>query len=275
MIEKAYGKINISLDIVGKRSDGYHELDMIMVPVGIYDTLYLKKDKEMSFVSNCSLRWDESNLIYKAVMLMKKTFSLDSNYSIRLIKRIPEQAGMAGGSADCAAVMRLINKVEKLCLSREELAGLGVKLGADVPFCIYQEAARVKGIGEKIRALPEHEKYDVVIIKPDKGVSTAAAFKMADEGECLHPGMDKVEELYLSHGELETVMGNSLQQPAISMLPEIEDILNECKKAGFTKSLMTGSGSAVFALVEKHQNVTEFIKRMKKKYKFTYKTQII
>ena len=106
MIEKAYGKINISLDIVGKRSDGYHELDMIMVPVGIYDTLYLKKDKEMSFVSNCALRWDESNLIYKAVMLMKKTFSLDSNYSIRLIKRIPEQAGMAGGSADCAAVRR-------------------------------------------------------------------------------------------------------------------------------------------------------------------------
>ena len=275
MIEKAYAKINISLNIVGKRADGYHELDMIMVPVNIYDTLYLKKSREMSFVTESELKWDNSNLIYRAVMLMKETYSLNSNYSIRLVKRIPEQAGMAGGSADCAAVMRLINKVEKLGLSNGELADLGVRLGADVPFCIYQQAARVQGIGEKIRLLPEHEKYDVLIIKPEKGVSTKLAFEMADTGDCEHPAMDEVEKLYLSHGELEKAMGNSLQKPAIILLPEIGEILNDCKKAGFNRCLMTGSGSAVFVLLAKHQNVTEFRKSLLKKYKFVCKTQII
>lgn len=275
MIEKAYAKINISLNIVGKRSDGYHELDMIMVPVNIYDTLYLKKSQEMSFVSDCALKWDSSNLIYKAVMLMKETYSLNNSYSIRLIKRIPEQAGMAGGSADCAAVMRLINRVEKLGLSKEELADLGVRLGADVPFCIYQQAARVQGIGEKIRLLPEYEKYDVLIIKPEKGVSTKLAFEMADNNECKHPDMDEIEKLYLNHGELEKVMGNSLQIPAIKLLPDIEEIINECRNKGFNKCLMTGSGSAVFVLLEKHQNVSLFINELKKKYNFAYKTQII
>lgn len=275
MIEKAYAKINISLDIKGRRADGYHELDMIMVPISLYDTLYMSRADEMSFESNTSLGFDEGNLIYKAVMLMKETFKLQSDYRIKLIKRIPEQAGLAGGSADCAAVLRLINRIEKLGLSEEQLAELGVKLGADVPFCIYQKAARVQGIGEKIRLLPQYERYDAVLIKPDEGVSTGKCFTIADSTDCDHPDMDEVEKCYLKHEGLEKVMGNSLQKPAISLLPAIGDIINECRKLGYEKVLMSGSGSAVFVLTERNEDVRKILKTFKKKYKFAAKYHIL
>ena len=275
MIEKAYAKINISLNVVGRRDDGYHELDMIMVPVSLYDTIYMNKAEKMSFESNTSLKWDETNLMYRAVMLMKEIYGIDSNYRVKLIKRIPEQAGMAGGSADCAAVLRLISRLEKLGLSREELAQLGVKLGADVPFCVYQQPARVQGIGEKIRLLGEHDRYDVLIIKPEEGVSTGKCFALADGTECEHPDMDKVEECYLNQKGLEKVMGNSLQKPAISLLPEIGEIINEAKSMGFDKVLMTGSGSAVFVLVHENEDVRKIMLCFKKKYKFVFKCHII
>ncbi len=275
MIEKAYGKINISLNLVGRRADGYHELDMVMVPVNVYDTVYMSKSDEMSFESDSELRWDESNIMYKAVELMKHEYNIKSNYKIRLIKRIPAQAGMAGGSADCAAVLRLINRIEKLGLTAEQLAQTGVRLGADVPFCIYQQAARVKGIGERIRVLADHEKYQVILIKPQEGVSTAEAFRSADNGECEHPDMDLVEEKYLKHELTQDVMGNSLQQPAIKLVPVIADIINECRKAGFDKVLMTGSGSTVFVLHDGESDVAPFVRRMKKKYIFVINTQII
>lgn len=275
MIEKAYAKINISLNIIGRRTDGYHELDMIMVPVSLYDTIYMSKAREMSFESDTALGWNEGNLMYRAVELMKERFDLRSNYRVKLIKRIPEQAGMAGGSADCAAVLRLINRLEKLNLSNEQLAEIGVSLGADIPFCVYQKPARVQGIGEKIRLLEDHKRYDVILIKPSEGVSTGKAFNLADSSECEHPDMDKVEECYLKQEGLEKVMGNSLQKPAISLLPAIGEIIEEARAAGFDRVLMTGSGSAVFILVNEKDDVRKMMKHYQKKYKFVTKCHII
>ena len=275
MIEKAYAKINISLNIIGKRADGYHELDMIMVPVSLYDTVHLNRAEEMSFESNTSLGWNEGNLMYRAVELMKDRFDLKSNYRVRLIKRIPEQAGMAGGSADCAAILRLINRLEKFGLTDEQLAEIGVSLGADVPFCVHQKPARVQGIGEKIRLLGEHDRYDVIIVKPSEGVSTGRAFALADSSEGEHPDMDKVEECYLKQEGLEKVMGNTLQKPAISLVPVIGEIIEEARSAGFDKVLMTGSGSAVFMLIDGNENVRKMMNQYQKKYKFVTKCHII
>ena len=182
---------------------------------------------------------------------------------------------MAGGSADCAAVLRLINRLEKLGLNTKELADIGVKLGADVPFCVYQQPARVQGIGEKIRLLGEHDRYDILIIKPEEGVSTGKCFALADSTECEHPDMDKVEECYLAHNGLEKVMGNSLQKPAISLLPEIGEIINEARMMGYDRVLMTGSGSAVFILIQKNEDTRKISNHFKKKYKFVSKYHII
>ena len=275
MIEKAYGKVNISLDIVGIREDGYHLLDMIMVPVNIYDTLEMVKAEETTFTSNTDLPYDSGNLIYKAVELMKKEFSISSNYRIKLIKRIPQQAGMAGGSADAAAVLRLINRLEKLNLSNQQLADLGVRLGADVPFCVYQKPARVQGIGEKIRLLDLKQTYGIVIVKPFEGVSTREAFRLADSSECVHPDMDEVERRFLNHDDPQSVMGNSLEASAISLVEQISEVKQEMKKAGFASPLMTGSGSAVFALLDGAEKVRKLPENWKKRFDFSAITSII
>ena len=275
MKEKAYGKINVGLNIVGKREDGYHLLDMIMVPVDIYDTLEITIADNTSFTSNTSLPWDKRNLIYRAVELMKERYGLKHEYEVRLTKRIPEQAGMAGGSSDAAAALRLINRLEKLDLSLEQLAEIGVRLGADVPFCVYSRPARVQGIGEKIRLLELKEGYDVLLVKPAKGVSTAECFRLADESDCAHPDIDELERRFLNHEDMTGIIGNSLEASAIKLLPEIAEIKQELIREGFANPLMTGSGSAVFALLEKGIDCEGFINKGQKKYDFCIKTTLL
>ncbi len=151
---KAHAKINLCLNVVGRRDDGYHELEMVMVPLTLHDTIYIElSDKDEYSCSDQSLPMDLSNTVVKAVELMRKTFGFKEHFKVHIQKEIPSQAGLAGGSADAAAVMKAIRELLKIDVSIEELSQLGKQVGADVPFCVMETCALVKGIGEKISSI--------------------------------------------------------------------------------------------------------------------------
>ncbi len=275
MIEKAYGKINLSIDVIGKRADGYHQLDMIMLPIDLYDVVEMEVSEQMEYQCNIEMPYDEHNIVYKAVELMRRRFGFKENFRIILTKNIPMQAGLAGGSADAATVMRLINQLLDLKQTKEQLASLGKQIGADVPFCVYGCPARVQGIGEQVTPFKLEQGYDVLLIKPEAGISTKTCFELTDKENLVHPDMDKLQQAFINHQPFAHLLGNSLQPAAIKMLPQIAEILNDCKQQGYDNSLMTGSGSTCFVIVEQGTNLDDFVRRMQKKYDFVYKTRLL
>ena len=196
-IRKAYAKINLGLDVIGRLENGYHEVRMIMQTVGIYDVLTLQKIPSGIVVTtdNGELPTDENNLIYKSAKLMIEKYGLSEGVKIHLEKNIPIAAGMAGGSTDAAATFKGMNELFMLGASEEELRELGVKVGADVPYCIMGGTALAEGIGEKLSALPAPPDCYLLIAKPEINVSTKYVYEHLDaEGVKNHPDIDKMIE---------------------------------------------------------------------------------
>lgn len=265
---KAYAKINLCLDVVGKREDGYHELDMIMMPLELHDEITIELAKEDVYSCNIEgLVMDETNTVVKSVELMRKTFGLKEHFHVHVEKNIPAEAGLAGGSADGAAVLRAIRKLCHIDITIEELAQLGKQVGADVPFCVLSQCAIVKGIGEKLEPFDFSYPMHVVLIKPNKGVSTGKAFGMLDFHKCEHPDSAKVKEVLCAHEfeKLQDVIANSLEYSAFQLVPEIKDIKEDLLDMGFMSVLMSGSGSTVFALSEDKQLAQKAVEKYKKK----------
>ena len=179
---KAYAKINLALDVIRKREDGYHELEMIMAPITLHDLIYINTiDEGIEIESNSKIMpTDERNIMYKAVALIKERYGIKKGVKIYVYKHIPTQAGLAGGSADGAAVIKAMNKLFYLNLSNEQMARLGKEVGADVPFCIYQKMAIVSGIGEKLTFIEQPFECKILLVKPKKGVSTKKSFSSLD-----------------------------------------------------------------------------------------------
>ncbi|HPW53363.1 MAG TPA: 4-(cytidine 5'-diphospho)-2-C-methyl-D-erythritol kinase [Erysipelotrichaceae bacterium] len=275
MIEKAYGKINISIDVISKREDGYHNMDMIMVPIDLYDVIDIEIAQEGSYCCNDDLPYDESNIIYRCIELLRKECGFKEQFSIKVTKNIPQEAGLAGGSTDGAAALRIVNKLLDLKLSKKQLSCIGKKIGADIPFCIYQKIARVRGIGDIIEPFELKVDYDVLLIKPEQGIDTRTAFQMLDLSKCPHPDIDKVKQALVNGEPLKDVLGNSLLYSAERLVPEVLQIIEECRKLGFEDALMTGSGTTVFVLLKKGQECKGLQKYMEGKYPFVYKTSII
>lgn len=253
MIEKAYAKINLCLDVVNKRADGYHNLDMIMLPLQLHDTLEISiSTQHEAYSDDLSVAMDEHNTIIKARDLMIETYQLKEKFKIVLHKQIPSQAGMAGGSADAAAVMRAIADLCHLDVSIEELSMLGKKVGADVPFCVYSTPAQVQGIGEIVKPFTFNYQPHVLLVKPPMGVSTKEAFQRIDFENGEHPHSDEVIQI-LSEQKyhlLPQYAKNTLEASAFELVPEIATIKQTLKDMGLEMSLMSGSGSTVFALSE-------------------------
>lgn len=227
MISKANAKINLCLNVVGKREDGYHELEMIMLPLTLHDTIHIKIADEDKFTcSDKALVMDSSNTVVKAVQIMKETFQITKCFNIHVEKKIPAQAGLAGGSADAAAVMKAIRSLCNLSVSIDELAQLGKRIGADVPFCIYNKPAIVKGIGEKLTPFPISKPMSILLVKPEQGVPTGKAFSMLDFNQCAHPNIEKVKQYVQEdkYDQLQEVIGNSLEYSAFQLVPEIQTI---------------------------------------------------
>lgn len=253
---RAYGKINLTLDILGRRLNGYHDLRMVMQQVELADDITLQKIPEGIRIvgSHRHMPADESNLAVKAARLMFDEYQLPGGLSIAIDKKIPVAGGMAGGSADAAALLRGIDELYDLGLTTEQLRMLGLRLGADVPYCIQGGTMLAEGIGEVLSALPPMPACWVALARPPFGVSTAWVYGEYDRQPAAgHPQTDELiaglKEQNLTR--IAAALGNVLEQVTVRRYPVISRIRDLMRSAGAYGAMMTGSGPTVFGLFEK------------------------
>ena len=251
----AYAKINLCLDVVGRLPNGYHQVRMIMQTVGIHDTLMFERTAgEIRITSNAGeIPLGEDNLIYKAASLMRERFGIAGGVSVHLEKRIPVAAGMAGGSTDAACTMKALNLLYDLGLSEEELCELGVKIGADVPYCIIGGTALSEGIGEVLTKLSPMPECVILVAKPEIGVSTREVYERIDRHEiACHPDVDGMQKA-ITKKDLDGVvrrLSNVLATVTEEMHPVVLKIREEMLSQGALGSLMSGSGPSTFGIFE-------------------------
>ena len=277
MKERAYAKINLCLDVVGKREDGYHDLKMIMVPINFYDVLEMEFAPETTLELNRDyLPINDKNTIIKAIHIMQEKYNITEEFCCRLEKHIPTRAGLAGGSADAAAAIRMINRMCNLHLTKDEMIAVGKEVGADVPFCILNRPAFVEGIGEKITTFSCSPDFYLLLIKPRKGVSTAEAFHIVDEQEGIHPDCKAMQEAleYNDYDSIISSLGNSMENAAMILVPEIRKAKQDLLDLGFDGVLMSGSGSTVFGITKDVELLDRSIDILKKKRYFVRKTTV-
>lgn len=278
---KAYAKINISLDIVGKReSDGYHLLKMIMQNIDLYDEISIEKQKEDITIS-CNKSYvptDSRNLAYKAASLFKNTYNIEDGVHIDIVKNIPVSAGLAGGSTDAAAVLKLMNKMFNVNASNEELMELGLKLGADIPYCINGGTALCEGIGEKITPLPHFKDKILVLVKPSFGVSTKEVYKAFNLDKVrIHPKTENLIEameqdnLYYVANNMKNLLENVTLRKH-NILIKIKEDMN---KYGAVGSMMSGSGPSVFAFFDDMLKAQRCYEKMKENHREVFLTRTI
>lgn len=263
---KAYGKINIGLDVIRKREDGYHDLDMIMQTVGVYDdVIILREDGTQTYEIEVStdadiLPNDKGNLAFMAAKVLMEAYDIKSKVKIHINKRIPIAGGMAGGSADCAAVLRGVNKLFQLGLTDEQLQEYGVKLGADVPYCIVGGTKRAQGIGEILTDLPTPPKCYVIIAKPDAFVSTKFVYSHIRPAQIEnHPDIDGIIESIKAgdlYGMCEKI-ANVMEDVTIPEYPIIQKVKDILKSNGAVNALMSGSGPTVFGIYDDEEKAKQ------------------
>ena len=249
----AYAKINLGLDVIGRLPNGYHEVKMIMQSVGICDELTFEKQPSGITVTTDSgeLPTDENNLIYRAAKLLLDTCAVKEGVRIHLTKRIPIAAGMAGGSTDAAATLKAVNQLFRFGKTKEELMELGVKIGADVPYCILGGTALAEGIGERLTPLPPMPDCHLLVTKPDINVSTKYVYTTLDAAPILfHPDIDGMTAAILA-GDLTGItakLGNVLETVTVPAHPIISKIKEKFLELGSDGVLMSGSGPTVFGI---------------------------
>ena len=262
---KALAKINLGLDVLRRKEDGYHEVKMIMQTINLHDQIHMKKIEEEEIRVRTNLYYlptNENNLVYKAAKMLKDEFNLPGGISINLKKVIPVAAGMAGGSSDAAAVLFGMNKMYGLKLSMQELKDRGVKLGADVPYCIMRGTALAEGIGEKLTKLPAMPKCHILIAKPPINVSTKFVYENLHANDLKpedHPPVDAQLEA-LKEGDLEKLvanMGNVLERVTVPEYPVINEIKQLMVDNGAMGAMMSGSGPTVFGIFTSYAKAKE------------------
>lgn len=265
---KAMAKINLGLDVLRRREDGYHELRMIMQSIYLYDQIELRRRKQPGIQVEVNLSYlpvGEDNLVYRAAKLLMDEFSIKEGVHIRLQKYIPVAAGLAGGSSDAAAVLVGMNRMFALKLSQEELMKRGVKIGADVPYCIMRGTALAEGIGEKLTRLPNTPEMHVLLAKPPVHVSTPFVYGNLKVNELeYHPDIDGQIQA-IRDGDLYTMaekMGNVLETVTIPAYPVIQDIKDCMMQQGAVNAMMSGSGPTVFGLFDDQQKAQKAYERM-------------
>lgn len=265
---KAYGKINLALDVLYKRPDGYHEVDMVMQAVSLADTVTLKETRQGIVVTTNipGLACDDSNLAYRAATQLRDSLHVVSGVAIHLEKCIPLAAGLAGGSSDAAAVLSGLNRLWKLGLSLEELMTIGAKLGSDVPFCLAGGTMRALGRGERLEPLAPMPHCYIVLAKPPQSVSTAWVYgNYRSEAVNFHPDIPGMMTS-LAIGDYAGIvsrLGNVLESVTIPVYPEVAKIKQLLSDSG-AAALMSGSGPTVFGLVANRQQAEEVALRLKR-----------
>ena len=253
---RALAKINLGLDVIRKREDGYHEVRMIMQTINMYDQLEIdiKEEPGISITTNLPfIPTNENNLVYKAAKLLMDEFHIEKGITVELQKFIPVAAGMAAGSSDAAATMIGMNRLFGLGLTVRQLMERSVSIGADVPYCLLRGTALAEGIGEKLRPLPPCPNCYVLIGKPSISVSTKFVYEKLDAGNIEeHPDIDRILEGLQWHNlnKISENMGNVLESVTIPAYPIIEEIKNHMKEHGAVNAMMSGSGPTVFGLFD-------------------------
>lgn len=282
---KAFAKINLCLDVLRRKENGYHEVEMVMTNVDIFDVLEIKELEEKKILLksyNTDLAMDESNLIYKAIALLQKETGKTFGVEVLLEKNIPMEAGMAGGSADAAATLKAVNELFALGVSDERLLELGASLGADIPFCIMGGTVLASGIGEKLRRLSPLPKMKLLIVKPKAGLSTKKVYESLDID-----GLNKAEFIHKDVGEMVSViesdeadktkiekiagrLNNILEVPSIRLLPLIADIKQKMLDNNCLGALMSGSGTAIFGIYENDEDMIKTKEILEKDDRINY-----
>ena len=255
LLVKAPAKINLALDVLHKRSDGYHEVEMIMTTIDLADRIeltLLNQDKIHILSHNRYVPDDQRNLAFQAAQLLKDRFNVKKGVLISIEKTIPVAAGLAGGSSDAAATLRGLNKLWDLGLSMDELAELGSEIGSDVSFCVYGGTALAKGRGEVITELPAPPTCWVILAKPFIGVSTAEVYRRLDVNRTNHPDIAGMIEAINNHDYQKVCgkVGNVLENVTLTLHPEVAQIKEQMKRFGADAVLMSGSGPTVFGIVQ-------------------------
>jgi len=263
---KAHAKINLTLDVLSRRLDGYHEVEMIMQSIKLHDTLEFQLADEITLTaSGLEVDTGPDNLIMRAARLLQQEAGLSFGAHIHLHKEIPVAAGLAGGSTDAAATLRGLNELWNMGLSQQELKELGVKLGADVPFCLMGGTAIARGIGEVLTPLPPAPNFGVILVKPAFGVSTAQVYRGLDLNNLgprpSTPGMLEA----LRRKDLAQVAGeltNVLESVTLRLHPELKEIKEQLTRAGCRGVLMSGSGPTVFGLAENENTAAQIARKL-------------
>lgn len=278
---KAYGKINIALEVVGKREDGYHLLRMIMQNIDLYDLIELNEKRSNDITIECNKPYvpkDDRNLAYKAAKLFMDTYKINRGIHINIIKNIPVAAGLAGGSTNAAAVLKALNEMFDVGASEQDLMELGVKLGADIPYCIKGGTCLCEGIGEKISELKSFKDKILVLVKPPFGVSTKDVYGAIDINKIfkkvlvneLIEAIEKDDVLFVAQN-----MKNHLENVTLRRHPLIIKIKEDMIKMGSIGSMMSGSGPTVFGFFDDMLKAQSCYERMKKQFNDVFITRTI
>lgn len=279
MRQLCYCKVNLGLQVLGTLENGYHDLDMIMMPLNFYDVLDITiNDKGVTnFYSNFGgNRFANDNSVLQAIQLIKEKFDIRDTFDVTLRKSVPSQAGLGGGSGDAAGALLCLKRMYHLPISTKELMDIGVKIGADVPFCLTKQMGRVQGIGEQISSHSYRLNCYVILVKPDKGVSTKQCFQLCNNAGDAH--INDELEYAVRLGDFKktcALLNNSLEAPAMQLVPEIKQIKQEMLSLGVPGVIMSGSGSTVLGLVKEKEKAYRIAKIMGQSHRFSRVTTFL
>ena len=260
---KARAKINLGLDVIGRRDNGYHDVRMVMQTVGLYDRIIMTRIPEDDIRIRTNIGFlpvNENNLIYKAIMLMKNKYGFSGGVEVDLNKFIPVSAGMAGGSSDAACALIGVNRLYDLNVPVKELMKIGVEIGADVPYCLMRGTALAEGIGEKLTRLPDMPDCHILIAKPPINVSTRIVYENLDMKEIVeHPDIDGIIEAIRDKdvAMVASCIGNVLESVTIPLYPVIDSIKRDMIEHGAINAMMSGSGPTVFGIFPDEDSMVE------------------
>lgn len=271
MKEKAYAKINLFLNIVGKRFDGYHDLEMVMAALELHDELNFKENQtgEIVVTSNIEItKKQEENIVYNVAKLLQEEFGVTKGAHIHIKKNIPIAGGLAGGSADAAATFRGLNRLWKLNLSKEDMVKLSASLGADIPFCIHNKLCIARGKGEDLFFLDKHLSAYVLLVNPKIHIQTKDVFSKVKEEDLVDRKISNMTNaIYNDNYELVVrELYNALEPISFELVPEVRNIKNALIDQGLRAVLMSGSGSTVYALSKKKKKLKEIQSNFDEKY---------
>lgn len=267
-MEKAPAKINLGLDILGKRPDGLHELAMVMASIDLADRLYLEEipeDRIIIETNKAFLPTDKKNHVYEALELVKERFEIKKGLRVKIHKEIPVAAGLGGGSTDSAAALRAVNRLWDLGLSIEEIASLGAEVGSDVPYCVYGQTSLVEGFGEKVTPIAPMPQCWVVVVKPRMSVSTRTIFAQIVMEDLYHPDIAALVSAIEANDyqKMTENLGNSMEVVTIRKHPVIQQLKDRMLKYGADAAMMSGSGPTVYALCHKYSRTKHVFNALK------------